>query len=136
MPVSYGAFAPSVHVTAAGGPEQVQGHSFTVGFVPVSCFVRYLAVPVGAPTRSMLPFASGLDTLQFAQALASHLLPAGASGLYGPEIWYPDELVLPSVKDVEIGHEHIISLLCNPPGKPGNCFPLLLVKQMPPSHWP
>jgi len=38
----------------------------------------------------MLPFAVGLGTLQAAQALASHLLPDGALGLYDPMIWYPN----------------------------------------------
>ena len=97
--------------------------------------VRAAAVPVGAPTLNMLPFAVGLDTLQLAQALASHLRPGGAAGLYGPKIWYPNGFVLKGVMDVEIGQEHIISSLRNLE-KPGNCFPLLLVKQMPPSHWP
>ena len=50
IPVSYGAFAPSVHVTAPGGPEQVQGHSFSVGTDPVSTVVRNLSMPVGPPT--------------------------------------------------------------------------------------
>ena len=91
MPVSYGAPAPSVHVTPFGPELQVHGHLFAGGGGdPVSKNVKASAVPVGAPTWSMLPFAVGLDTLHFAQALASHLLPGGAAGLYGPVIWYPN----------------------------------------------
>ncbi|HUY29165.1 MAG TPA: hypothetical protein VMV27_17275 [Candidatus Binataceae bacterium] len=43
-------------------------------------------MPVGAPTGIVVPLSVGLGTLQAAQALASHLLPADALGSYGPKI--------------------------------------------------
>ena len=53
---------------------------------PLSFSERNFPPPVGAPTGSVVPLAVGLGTLHAAQALASHLLPMGACGLYGPNI--------------------------------------------------
>ncbi len=59
---------------------QVQRHWFRFGTVPLSCVARKVPDPVGAPTGIAAPLAVGLDTLQAAQAFASHLLPGGADG--------------------------------------------------------
>jgi hypothetical protein len=68
----------------------------------------------------MVPFAVGLATLHEAQALASHLLPTGAFGLYEPNTWYPKLSELPAVASVEIGQEHIISFSWSRALNPGN----------------
>src|SRR5215813_6766261 len=51
---------------------------------PSNLSVRNFPVPVGDPTRRVLPFAVGAGTLHEAQALASQRLPEEACGSYGP----------------------------------------------------
>jgi len=78
----------------------------------------------------------GLGTLHALQALASHLLPSGAFGWYGPNSWYPKGSELPAVSSLEIGQEQRIWSSRKRPLKPGIFWPWVLLKQNPPSHWP
>ena len=55
-------------------------HSLSSGTDPSSSCVRKRALPVGAPTEMVLPFAVGFGTLHAAHALASHFFPSIALG--------------------------------------------------------
>src|SRR6266478_942020 len=121
-------FRPGVHV---------QRHSLRSGTGgPSNLSARNFPLPVGAPTGRVAPLAVGLGTLHDVQAFASHLLPLGALGWYGPNTWYPKLSELPGVAPVEIGQEQMTSSASSWRAKPGNLWLLVLLKQMPPSHWP
>jgi|SRR6476469_10110400 len=55
-------------------------HSLSSGTDPSSSCGRKRALPVGAPTEMVLPFAVGFGTLHAAHALASHFFPSIALG--------------------------------------------------------